>query len=169
MRKFLSLFLVLFITLAVVKPQTARAEVPVKAKAFLTISAYGAAGGALLGLATMAFGQSSRAVAQGASLGLYAGILFGTYVLVSHHQKSMGSYSDDSSPYQESNDIYGDEYNAEEGGAESDRDDRSKRGGFFDRFQVMQEHMYNQSFTFQSEKKKNSMPPIQMNIFQYNF
>lgn len=167
MRKFLSLFLVLFITLAVVKPQNARAEMPVKAKAFLTITTYGAAGGALLGLATMAFGNSSRAVAQGASLGLYAGLLFGTYVLVSHHQKSMGSY-DDSSPYQESNDIYGDEYNSQEGGGEEGSEE-TKRGGFFDRFQVMQEHMHNQSFTFQSEKKKNSMPPIQMNIIQYNF
>lgn len=166
MRKSLSLFLALFITLAVIKPQSARAEIPVKAKAFLTIAGYGAAGGALLGLATMAFGNSSRAVAQGASLGLYAGLIFGTYVLVSHHNKQVGSY-DDQGPYQESNDIYSDEYNSEEGG--SDRDDRSKRGGFFDRFQVMQEHMYNQSFTIQADKKKSNMPPIQMNILQYNF
>lgn len=167
MRKFLSLFLALFITLAVVKPQTAQAEVPVKAKAFLTIAGYGAAGGAMLGLASMAFGQSSRAVAQGASLGLYAGILFGGYVLLAHHQKQMGNYDDNSSPYQESTDVYGDEYNSDEGG--SDRDDRSKRGGFFDRFEVMQDHMHNQSFTFASEKKKNSIPPIHMNIIQYNF
>lgn len=161
------MFLALFITLAVVKPQTAQAEVPVKAKAFLTIAGYGAAGGAMLGLASMAFGQSSRAVAQGASLGLYAGILFGGYVLLAHHQKQMGTYDDNSSPYQESTDVYGDEYNSEEGG--SDRDDRSKRGGFFDRFEVMQDHMNNQSFTFASEKKKNALPPIHMNIIQYNF
>lgn len=168
MRKFISLFLVLFITLAVVKPQTARAELPAKAKAVLTMAGYGAASGALLGLASMAFGQSSRSVAQGASLGLYAGLIFGAYVLVSHHQKQMGSYDDGASPYQESTDVYGDEYNSEEGG-DSDRDDRSKRGGFFDRFQVMQEHMHNQSFTFDSEKRKSNLPPIQMNVFQYSF
>lgn len=168
MRKFLSLFLTLFITLAVVKPQAAHAEVPVKAKAFLTIAGYGAAGGALLGLASMAFGNSSRAVAQGASLGLYAGILFGGYVLLAHHQKQIGSYDDDDSPYQESKDVYGDEYDAEEGG-ESNTSERSKRGGFFDRFEVMQDHLYNQSFTFASEKKKGALPPIQMNIIQYNF
>lgn len=161
--------MVLFITLAVIKPQTARAEMPAKAKAFLTIAGYGTGGGALLGLATMAFGNSSRAVAQGASLGLYAGLLFGAYVLVAHHQKQVGNYDDNSSPYQESTDIYSDEYNSEEGGESPERDDRSKRGGFFDRFQVMQEHMYNQSFTFDSQKKKNSLPPIQMNILQYNF
>lgn len=169
MRKFLSLFLALFITLAVVKPQHAHAEIPVKAKAFLTIAGYGAAGGALLGLASMAFGNSSRAVAQGASLGLYAGILFGGYVLLAHHQKQVGSYDDDASPYQESKDVYGDEYNADEGGEDSGTSERSKRGGFFDRFQVMQDHMHNQSFTFASEKKKNSMPPVHMNIIQYNF
>lgn len=168
MRKITCLLLASFITLAVLKPQTAHAEIPVKAKAVLTMAGYGVASGALLGFASMAFGQSSRAVAQGASLGLYAGLLFGAYILVSHHQKQFGSYDDNSSPYQESTDVYGDEYNSEEGG--SSRDDRSKRGGFFDRFQVMQEHMQNQSFTFDSVKKKgSSMPPIQMNIFQYNF
>lgn len=169
MRKLLSLFLVFFLTLAVLKPQDAHAEMPAKAKAILTMAGYGVAGGALLGFASMAFGNTSRAVAQGASLGLYAGLIFGAYVLIAHHQKQVGSYQDDSSPYKDSNDVYGDEYDAEEGG-ESNPDDRSKRGGFFDRFQVMQEHVANQSFTFDSEKKKGgSLPPIQMNIFQYNF
>jgi hypothetical protein len=167
MRKFISLFLALFITLAVIKPQSAQAEIPVKAKAVLTMAGYGVASGALLGFASMAFGNSSRAVAQGASIGLYAGLLFGAYILVSHHQKQFGSYDDNSSPYQESTDVYGDEYNSEEGGG---TDDRSKRGGFFDRFQVMQEHMQNQSFTFDSVKNKSgNIPPIQMNVFQYNF
>jgi hypothetical protein len=169
MRKLLSLFLVFFLTLAVIKPHDAHAEMPAKAKAILTMAGYGVAGGALLGIASMAFGNTSRAVAQGASLGLYAGLIFGGYVLISHHNKQVGSYQDDSSPYKESNDVYGDEYDAEEGG-EANPDDRSKRGGFFDRFQVMQEHVANQSFTFDSEKKKGgSLPPIQMNIIQYNF
>jgi hypothetical protein len=169
MRKFLSLFLALFITLALLKPQTAQAEIPAKAKAILTMAGYGAAGGALLGFATMAFGNTSRAISQGASLGLYAGLIFGAYVLVSHHQKQMGSYQDDSSPYQKSSDVYGDEYDSEEGG-DADQDSNSRRGGFFDRFQVMQEHMNNQSFTFDSQKMKGgSVPPIQMNVLQFNF
>jgi hypothetical protein len=169
MRKFLSLFFVFFLTLAIIKPQTAHAQMPAKAKAILTMAGYGVAGGALLGFATMAFGNTSRAVAKGASLGLYAGLIFGAYVLISHHQKQVGSYQDDASPYQESSDVYGDEYNSEEGG-EANPDDRTKRGGFFDRFQVMQEHMQNQSFTFDSEKQKGgNLPPIQMNVFQYNF
>lgn len=55
-----------------------------KGKAFLIICTYGTVGGALLGFATMAFGTNSRAIAQGASLGLYAGIAFGSYVITSH-------------------------------------------------------------------------------------
>ncbi len=168
MRKTLSLALLLVLSFTLLKPEEARAEIPAKARAFLTITGYGAASGALLGLATMAFGNSSRAVAQGASLGLYAGLLFGTYVLVSHHQKQMGSYEDNSSPYQESNDIYGDEYNSEGGG--SDSEEETKRGGFFDRFRVMEEHMFNQSFTFDSQKSKgSSFPPIHLNLVQYHF
>ncbi len=169
MRKFISLFLVLFLFSALVKPQQARAEIPPKAKAFLTMAGYGAGGGALLGFATMAFGNSSRAIAQGASLGLYAGIIFGTYVLVSHYQKQTGTYDDNSSPYQDSNDVYGDEYNSEEGGG-SDSDSGSKRGGFFDRFKAMQDPNYNQNFTFESEKHRGpQLPPIHIDILNYHF
>ncbi len=57
-----------------------------KVKAFLVVSGYGAAGGALLGLASMAFGSSGRAIAQGASLGLYAGMIFGAYILMTHNE-----------------------------------------------------------------------------------
>ena len=57
-----------------------------KGKAFMIICTYGTVGGALLGFATMAFGTNSRAIAQGASLGLYAGIAFGSYVVSSHRK-----------------------------------------------------------------------------------
>ena len=68
-----------------------------KAKAFMVITTYGTVGGALLGFATMAFGSNSRAIAQGASLGLYAGIAFGAYV-ISSHGNPQDSYSEDD-PY----------------------------------------------------------------------
>jgi hypothetical protein len=158
MKKLLSLFLVVF-TVTFLAPQTARAEIPVKAKAFLTIVGYGTAGGAILGAASMAFGTSTRAVAQGASLGLYAGILFGTYVLVSHAQGRPGYYSDDSSPYRESNDIYGDEYNSEEGGGEGDE---NARQGFFNRIQAI-----NQKFT--PKTKGGNIPPFTINLLHLEF
>jgi hypothetical protein len=157
MRKTLSTFVVLLLALTVVVPQKAHAEMPAKAKAFLTIAGYGAGGGAILGAASTAFGTSSRAIAQGASLGLYAGILFGTYVLVSHHNKRYGSYDDKSSPYQESSDIYGDEYREDEGGSE---ESSAPRGGFFDRHQKLQGKF---------QKKGSDLPPLHINLLQYNF
>ena len=54
-------------------------------KAFVTSSTYGVLAGALVGAATLAFTENPsdhlRNVAKGASLGLYAGILLGVYVV----------------------------------------------------------------------------------------
>jgi hypothetical protein len=158
MRKILSAFLIV-LSVSFLTPQKAHAELPVKAKAFLTIVAYGTAGGAILGAASMAFGTSTRAVAQGASLGLYAGILFGTYVLVSHAQSRQGSYSDDSSVYKDSSDIYGDEYNPEEGGGD---DDGKARQGFFNRIETMNQK-------FQPKTKGGNFPPLYMNLLSIEF
>ncbi len=167
MKKIISLFLVLSFVSALLTPNRAQADVPAKAKAFLTITGYGAAGGALLGLASMAFGTTSRTVAQGASLGLYAGILFGTYVLVSHHNRQYGSYDDSSSPYTESTDVYGDEYNSNEGGSDSSQ---NSRGGFFDRIEVIEQQMNNRAFSAQSDKKRGgNLPPLKVNILSLEF
>lgn len=80
MRKTLFIFLISF---SIVVPRNTYA-LDAKGKAFLVICTYGTVGGALLGFASMAFGTNSRAIAQGASLGLYAGIAFGSYVIASH-------------------------------------------------------------------------------------
>lgn len=167
MKKTICIVLVVLFTAIVLKPNEARAEMPIKAKAFLTIAGYGTAGGALVGAASMAFGTSSRAVAQGASLGLYAGILFGTYVLVSHHNKRYGSYDDNASPYQDSSDIYGNDYQDGEGGGDSDSE--SSGGGFFDRFKVLQEKFHNQSFSLGDKKRGGNLPPLHINLLQYHF
>ena len=65
-------------------PNSAQAAFPMKAKALLTTCAYGTVGGALLGLASMAFGSKPIAVAQGASIGLWSGLIFGSYIVLSH-------------------------------------------------------------------------------------
>ena len=54
-------------------------------KAIGTMAAYGTIGGALLGTATLAFESSSRSPFVGASLGLYAGMIFGGYVVSTHY------------------------------------------------------------------------------------
>jgi hypothetical protein len=64
--------------------------VPLKARAdstreFMMSAAYGALAGTLVGAATLAFsdrpGDNLNKIARGASLGLYAGILLGVYVI----------------------------------------------------------------------------------------
>ncbi|MBF0313320.1 MAG: hypothetical protein HQK52_07880 [Oligoflexia bacterium] len=75
-----------------------------RVKIILTMSGYGAVGGALIGAATMAYGTGFRAVAVGASLGLYAGLAFAGYVLTSHYynkQASTGGPVSVSNPYQD--------------------------------------------------------------------
>ena len=75
---FLSMLLCLTLGVGEVEAQNA------KARALGSMALYGTIGGALLGTATLAFGSSARSIAQGASLGLYAGLIFGSYVVLSH-------------------------------------------------------------------------------------
>ncbi|GEM_PF-822956 len=63
------------------------AQMDPRIKALGAMALYGTVGGTLLGTASLAFGADGRSVAKGASLGLYAGILFGSYVVVSHAYK----------------------------------------------------------------------------------
>lgn len=81
MRKLL--FIISVMSLTFVPIQKAQAVEP-RMRALLSMAAYGTIGGALLGTASLAFGSSGRAVAKGASLGLYTGLLFGSYVVISH-------------------------------------------------------------------------------------
>ncbi len=136
-----------------------------KAKAFLTVSAYGSAGGALLGVASMAFGTNSRAIAQGASLGLYAGILFGTYVIVSHHQRNnRGSY-ESTTPY-DRNEGYDGDY-----GEEPSSD--SAGGGFFDSsyraIKLQTTLAQADEYRGFETKKGGQLPPLSMNFLSINF
>jgi hypothetical protein len=64
-----------------------------KLKALGSMALYGTVGGFLLGTASLAFGTEPRTIAKGASLGLYAGLLFGGYVVVSHILKEKGKDS----------------------------------------------------------------------------
>jgi hypothetical protein len=95
--KFLLLTIIFALFFFLGKPKQAHAQqIPPKVQVFLTVCGYGTVGGALLGFATMAFDSSTIAIAQGASLGLYAGILFGTYVLLTYNDdpySNEGTYS----------------------------------------------------------------------------
>jgi len=94
-------------------PKTYAADIDPRVKMVGKVALYGTAGGALLGLASLAFDGKGRNIARGASLGLYAGIIFGAYVIVSHYQLmnpspiEPGSYGDDAdSPYSEDEQLW---------------------------------------------------------------
>lgn len=55
-----------------------------KVKAIGLNAVYGSIGGAILGVSSLAFGAKGRVVAKGASLGLYFGLVFGAYVVITH-------------------------------------------------------------------------------------
>lgn len=95
-----------------------RADVGPRVKALGAMAAYGTVGGALLGTASLAFGASGRAVAKGASIGLYAGLLFGGYVVMSHAYKK----HQQENPQPQENYYPGVESPYEDGGAVADPD-----------------------------------------------
>ncbi len=97
-----SLTLSLCLIMALVLPVNKAYALDPKVKVMASTSLYGATGGALLGFASMAFGTSARSIAKGASLGLYAGILFGGYIIASHHLRPQleTPYEDSDSPYE---------------------------------------------------------------------
>jgi hypothetical protein len=141
--------------------ENAQAQVPPKAKAFLVICSYGTVGGALLGFATLAFGTSSRAIAQGASLGLYAGIIFGSYVITSHETTKDAPVEEYNPGYPPPEDPY-----APGGyGAPVEEEDSSPRGLFDFRYQEQQQDLaiYNGSTV------KNAPPPVYFNLIQARF
>lgn len=61
-----------------------------KLRVFAVSAGYGVVAGTLLGTATLAFGGEGRNIAKGASLGLYAGLIFGAYVVTSYEMKKRG-------------------------------------------------------------------------------
>jgi len=115
-------------------------------KMMATMAGYGVVGGALLGTATLAFGAEGRAVAKGASLGLYAGLIFGTYILVNYEMKKRGYGQDQKSDYYP------------EGSSEYE-DERTYLPALED-YQLAQ---------FDKKKDPNSDPLIFVNFLNYQF
>jgi hypothetical protein len=82
-RRMVRFFLLVFVALTLVcPPQEAKAEAM---REFVLSCSYGVLAGTLVGAATLAFsskpGDNLNKIARGASLGLYAGIILGLYVV----------------------------------------------------------------------------------------
>ena len=113
-RNFLKFTIVSFFLL--VSSVEIKAQMNPRLKALGAMALYGTAGGALLGTASLAFGSGGRSIAKGASLGLYAGLIFGSYIVISHayrkHQRENPTpqenyYPDAQSPYEDGGDPEG--------------------------------------------------------------
>lgn len=164
------LIISLFIFAALITPTKKAQAVDPKGKAFLIICTYGTVSGALLGFATMAFGTNSRAIAQGASLGLYAGIAFGSYVIMSHKRslepEPEPEYNQGPPPG------FDDGQGGSGGGAFGSpppEDDQS--GGFFgspQRFiQIHDDMVYN--YKLKNKKGRDFSPPVYFNLLNATF
>lgn len=167
----------LIILSALITPVKQAHALDAKGKAFLVICTYGTVGGALLGFATMAFGTNSRAIAQGASLGLYAGIAFGSYVIASHGQQGM---EDEDPAYDQPQQGlppgYNDGFGGPRGGggqgygaSPPSQDDGG--GGFFSGAQrsieITDDLIYN--YRLKNKKGRGFSPPIYINFVNTNF
>lgn len=135
-----------------------------KAKALATMALYGTVGGAMLGTASMAFGTSERSIAVGASLGLYVGLIFGGYVVLTHaakkHNWNFGGpgqyYDDGASPYSE------DTPAGDSGGS-------FFGGGAAQYRQIKRDYQADQSFKKFYNKKTEEPPVFYMNLINYSF
>ncbi len=164
-----NLIIIFTICFTLINPNKAQALDP-KAKAFMVMSTYGTVGGALLGFASMAFGGEPKAIAQGASLGLYAGIIFGAYVISSYNSRGASSYNPpapEPPPYYDPT-YEQNGYPQDNGGfgAPVPQEQSESSGGFFgNRVQEINDEYAN----FRGERKKSSLPPIYLNFFNARF
>lgn len=168
-KKFLSRIVVyLLIITAVFSVDIKKAHaMDAKAKAFLILSTYGAAGGGLLGLASMAFGEESIAIARGASLGLYAGMLFGGYVILSHkYKKKPGEVEPQPGEYQDPYTPYSEEEGEDEEGYDSFFSSPQRRMEFEEN-RLRDSNIYNSPF--ENRKGRPSRPPLYLNLVNLKF
>lgn len=167
MKKYLSLFLIVLFILTFTSKEV-KAEIPPKAKAFLIVTGYGVGAGALLGFASMAFGTSPRAIAQGASLGLYGGIIFGAYILSSHESAKYPDSYQEYDPYQN---VPYSPYGypaAPQPQPQMQEPPKPSGGGFFDSSNRVLD-IHEKWATFEQKKGEVNTPPIYVNFFEALF
>lgn len=172
--KIKSTIIALLLTLSFLGTTSNTYAMDARAKALGSMALYGTVGGALLGAASLAFGTSGRAVAQGASLGLYGGIIFGSYVVISHSMRKNRYQAPVAPPA--NNNYYPEDGNtpynnsSAEPGTGSDDDSWS----FYNRMDVMKTHSLDFGLDMKSLdrlQKKNGpdRPVFFMNLVNYQF
>ena len=136
-----------FVCFTLLFSSVSHASVDPKLKMVVTMASYGVVGGALLGTASLAFGSGGRSIAKGASLGLYAGIIFGSYIILNYEMKKRG-YGVESK---------GDYYPESSGPYEYDQTSTAVN---IEEYQLAQ---------FENKKDPKEDPKFFMNFFNYEF
>jgi hypothetical protein len=164
------LIICIFIFTAVLLPYNKAQALDPKGRAFMIMCTYGTVGGALLGFASLAFGSSSRAIAQGASLGLYAGIAFGAFVVTSHgRQNEPDTYEDQPGPPRGFDQPPGGGFGDNQGGFGGEQEEDS--GGFFganNRSLQIHEDI-NLNYKMKNKKNRDFSLPVYFNLVDYRF
>jgi hypothetical protein len=134
-----------------------------KVSAVLLMAGYGTVGGALLGTASLAFGAEGRTVAKGASIGLYCGLLFGGYIVMSHQMRQ--NRLNNPEPEPETDDTYDDEAEGIFGYRKGSHPRQILQD--FRELQVQSDQI--KMTSLQIGKDRNSVPPLFINILNYTF
>ena len=168
------LILTLTILITFSHSHSAKAQMDGRVKALGTMALYGTVGGALLGTASMAFGAGSRAIAQGASLGLYAGIIFGSYIVISHSMSKKKYESPD--PQQRPDNYYPDDSTSpyQDAGASNGAESSGSSWTSYNRVVEMNDLSLDFGLKMKSldklSKRKGSLrPPFYMNFLNFQF
>ena len=155
--------LILLILLLFSSTNTSQAVNP-KTSTIIFNSIYGTVGGALLGVASLAFGGRGKYVAKGASIGLYAGLAFGVYVVASHSYLSKMNMEGDEMPQDKEMGRSFFDFDGGGGGGEPQR--RDERDRFEPQFQY---RYFSPSSSIHPLRRSLSTPIFYLNLFHYQF
>ena len=103
-------FAIVLFALVLLGSKNIEAQIDPRIKTLGVVTVYGVVSGALLGTAALAFDSRGRSPFIGASLGLYAGLLFGGYVVVGHLYRKyrLDGPNPEENYYPDSNSLYED-------------------------------------------------------------
>jgi len=141
-------------------------------KAVGTMAAYGTIGGVLLGTATLAFDSSPRSPFIGASLGLYAGIIFGGYVVGTHYvgKRSPNPTEEDAEYYPETSDSpYESPFSNPFSSGQDEDDKEDNRPDMLQRWDPTWGRNHNGRKWNRSRKYKNDVPLFYLPLLNMNF
>lgn len=159
MKKFIAKCLLILSLLAPVNTYALDAKV----SAVLLMAGYGTVGGALLGTASLAFGAEGRTVAKGASIGLYCGLIFGGYIVLSHKMRQDRMNNPEPAP--ETDETYDEEAEGIFGYRKGS--ERIKLLQDFHDLQLQSEQIKLGSLN--TGKDRNSVPPLSINFLNIQF